>query len=45
MLVWTGYIHNLIHPFIYLFIHEQEGMTLVGCKRMGEEVKKALAAL
>lgn len=28
------------HPY-YL----QEGMTLVGCKRMGEEVKKALAAL
>jgi hypothetical protein len=24
---------------------QQEGMTLVGCKRMGEEVKKAVVAL
>lgn len=24
---------------------QQDGMTLVGCKRMGEEVKKAVVAL
>ena len=38
LLILIGSPHT--HPY-YL----QEGMTLVGCKRMGEEVKKALAAL
>ena len=40
-----GTKQTIIKTCLNTHTHTQDGKTLVGCKRMGEEVKKALATL